>query len=92
MPEGLGPLSWIIVGLIAGAAAGFLVPGRERFGCIGTTLIGIVGGFIGGWIWTNLLGMDEATGFLGALFVAIIGAVIVLLIWTRVGGRRTAHV
>ena len=76
----LSPFSWIVVGLIAGALAGFLVPGRERFGCIGTILVGIAGGFIGGWIWTNVLDNDPATGFLGALFVAVIGSVIVLLI------------
>ncbi len=83
----LGPLGWIIVGLIAGALAGFLVPGRERFGCIGTTLVGIAGGFIGGWIWTNVLNNDPATGFLGALFVAVIGSVIVLFILRLVARR-----
>ncbi len=76
----LSPIGWIVIGLIAGALAGFLVPGRERYGCIGTTLVGIAGGFIGGWIWTSILDNDPATGFLGALFVAIIGSVIVLLI------------
>ena len=86
MPD-LGPLGWIVVGLIAGALAGFLVPGRERYGCIGTTLIGIVGGFIGGWLWVDVLNMDRATGFLGALFVAVIGAVIVLLVLRLVRGR-----
>ena len=80
MPEGFGILSWLIVGLIAGALAGFLVPGRERFGCIGTMLVGVAGGFIGGLLWTNVLGMDRATGFLGALFVAVIGSALVLLI------------
>jgi len=86
MPD-LGPLGWVVVGLIAGALAGFLVPGRERYGCIGTTVIGIVGGFIGGWLWVNVLNMDPATGFLGALFVAVIGAVIVLLILRMIRGR-----
>ena len=86
MPD-LGPLGWILVGLIAGALAGFLVPGRERFGCIGTTLIGIVGGFIGGWLWVNVLDMDPASGFLGALLVAVIGAVLVLLVLRLVRGR-----
>ena len=41
MPEGLSWLAWIVIGLIAGALAGFFVPGRERNGCIGTTLIRI---------------------------------------------------
>ncbi len=76
----LSPIGWIVIGLIAGGLAGFLVPGRERYGCIGTTLVGIAGGLIGGWLWTGLLDQDPATGFLGALFVAVIGSAIVLLI------------
>jgi uncharacterized membrane protein YeaQ/YmgE (transglycosylase-associated protein family) len=80
MPEGLNPLVWIVIGLIAGAVAGWFVPGRERNGCIGTTIIGIVGGLLGGWIWTELLGQDQAAGFLGALLIAILGSAIVLLI------------
>ena len=43
MPD-LGILGWIIIGLAAGAIAGFFVPGRERMGCIGTMLVGIAGG------------------------------------------------
>lgn len=88
MPEGLGFLSWIIIGLIAGALAGFFVPGRERFGCIGTMLIGVVGGFLGGWLWTEVLNMDPAGGFLGAILVATLGAAIVLLILRAVSGAR----
>jgi uncharacterized membrane protein YeaQ/YmgE (transglycosylase-associated protein family) len=89
MPEGLGFLSWIIIGLIAGALAGFFVPGRERYGCIGTMLIGIAGGFIGGWLWTNLLGQDQASGWLGALLIATLGAALVLLILRAMRGNRT---
>lgn len=86
MPD-LGILGWIIIGLIAGALAGFFVPGRERFGCLGTMLIGIVGGLLGGWLWTSVLGQDEATGWLGALVIATLGAVLVLLVLRAMGGR-----
>lgn len=79
MPD-LGFFGWIIVGLLAGAMAGWFVPGRERYGCLGTTLIGIIGGIIGGWAWTDVLHQDRATGFLGALLLAIIGSAVVLLI------------
>ena len=58
----LGFFGWIIIGLLAGALAGFFVPGRERMGCIGTMLVGIVGGFIGGFLWVNVLNQDEASG------------------------------
>ncbi|MGH2455083.1 MAG: GlsB/YeaQ/YmgE family stress response membrane protein [Candidatus Limnocylindria bacterium] len=80
MPEGLNPLAWIVIGLLAGAAAGWFVPGRERAGCLGTTVIGIAGGLVGGWIWTELLNQDQAGGFLGALLIAILGSALVLVL------------
>ena len=76
----LGIFGWIIVGLLAGALAGFFVPGRERYGCLGTMLIGIAGGLLGGFLWVNVLKQDAASGWLGALVLATLGAVIVLLI------------
>jgi uncharacterized membrane protein YeaQ/YmgE (transglycosylase-associated protein family) len=88
MPENLNPLAWIVIGLIAGAVAGWFVPGRERNGCLGTTVIGIVGGLLGGWIWTGLLGQNQAGGFLGALLIAILGSAIVLLVIRTLSGRR----
>jgi uncharacterized membrane protein YeaQ/YmgE (transglycosylase-associated protein family) len=88
MPEGLNPFVWIVIGLIAGAVAGWFVPGRERTGCIGTTLIGIIGGLLGGWIWTDLLGQDQAGGFLGALLIAILGSALVLLLIRTLSSRR----
>ena len=84
----LGFFGWIIVGLIAGAIAGFFVPGRERFGCIGTMLIGILGGIVGGWLWTSVLGMGTATSLIGAIFVATIGSIIVLFVLRAMTGDR----
>ena len=88
MPEGLSWIAWIVIGLIAGAVAGWFVPGRERNGCIGTTIIGIVGGLLGGWIWTGLLNQNQASGFLGALLIAILGSAIVLLLLRALRGNR----
>ena len=79
MPD-LGIFGWIIIGLLAGAIAGFFVPGRERMGCIGTMLIGIVGGLLGGWLWVNVLNQDEASGWLGALIIAVLGSILVLAV------------
>lgn len=76
----LGFFGWIIIGLLAGALAGFFVPGRERMGCIGTMLVGIIGGFIGGFLWVNVLGQGEASGWLGALVIATIGSILVLIV------------
>ena len=88
MPEGLNWLTWIVIGLLAGAIAGWFVPGRERFGCLGTTLIGILGGLLGGWLWVNVLDQDPATGFLGALLIAVLGSAVVLLVIRAVSGNR----
>jgi uncharacterized membrane protein YeaQ/YmgE (transglycosylase-associated protein family) len=86
MPE-LGIFGWIIIGLIAGAIAGAFVPGKQRMGCIGTMLVGIVGGILGGFLWVNLLGQPEASGWLGALVIATVGAVIVLFVLRAMTGR-----
>lgn len=88
MPDNLNPIAWIVIGLIAGAVAGWFVPGRERNGCFGTAIIGIVGGLLGGWIWTGLLHQNQAGGFLGALLIAILGSAIVLLLIRTLSGRR----
>ena len=87
MPDGLNPFVWIVIGLLAGAIAGWFVPGRERNGCIGTTLIGVAGGLLGGWIWTELLDQDQAGGFLGALLLAVLGSAVVLLVLRTVARR-----
>ena len=76
----LSILGWIVIGLIAGALAGFFVPGRERFGCLGTMLVGIAGGLLGGFLWTNVLDQSQASGWLGALVIATLGSIIVLLV------------
>lgn len=86
MPE-LGIFGWIIIGLIAGALAGFFVPGRERMGCIGTMLVGIGGGILGGFLWENVLGMGEASGWLGAIVIATIGSILVLVVLRAISGR-----
>jgi uncharacterized membrane protein YeaQ/YmgE (transglycosylase-associated protein family) len=87
VPEGLNPFLWILIGLIAGAMAGWFVPGRERLGCIGTTVVGIIGGLLGGWIWTELLNQDAAGGLLGAILIAILGSALVLLVLRAVASR-----
>jgi len=78
MPSGLDPIGWIVIGFLAGAVAGWFVPNRGRMGCLGTTVLGIVGGLLGGWIWTQVLDQNRAGGFLGALLIAVLGSAIVL--------------
>jgi uncharacterized membrane protein YeaQ/YmgE (transglycosylase-associated protein family) len=87
-------LSIIVVGLIAGALARLLVPGRQNISILATILLGIVGSFVGGFLGYLIFGRDSSNGFLqpAGLIGSVIGAVIVLLIWTRVGSRRSARV
>jgi uncharacterized membrane protein YeaQ/YmgE (transglycosylase-associated protein family) len=77
MPD-LGFFGWIIVGLIAGAIAGAFLPTDRRYGCIGTMVVGILGGIVGGWAWTEVLGQSPANGLLGAIVVAVLGSLLVL--------------
>lgn len=79
---------WIVVGLIAGALAKFIMPGRDGGGIIVTIILGIIGGLLGGWLST-MVGIGVG-GTLGAIIFATIGAVIVLFIYNAVTGRRSA--
>ncbi|HEY9419881.1 MAG TPA: GlsB/YeaQ/YmgE family stress response membrane protein [Thermoanaerobaculia bacterium] len=84
----MGILSWIVFGLIAGAIAKFLTPGRDPGGCIITMIIGIVGSLLGGFLATAL-GFGGISGFdFRSMIIAIIGAIVLLFIWRMISGRR----
>lgn len=77
----MGILGWILLGLVAGALAKLLMPGKDPGGCIITMAIGIVGALLGGWIAT-LLGYGGVNEFnLYSLIVATLGAVLLLVIY-----------
>lgn len=80
----------IIIGLIAGALARLLVPGKDPMGIGGTILLGIVGSFVGGFLSYLIFGSDIDDGAvqLSGLLGSIVGAVIALLIWRQIQSRR----
>ena len=84
----MGILSWIVMGLIAGAIAKFVMPGDDPGGFIVTIIIGIVGAVVGGFIATTL-GLGDVTGFnIRSLLIAIGGSVVLLVIWRAIKARR----
>ncbi len=84
----MGIISWIIFGLIAGVIAKLIMPGKDPGGCIITSLLGIVGATVGGWLGT-IFGWGKADSFsLGSFGVAIVGAIVVLLIYRAFAGKK----
>ncbi|MET9431874.1 MULTISPECIES: GlsB/YeaQ/YmgE family stress response membrane protein [unclassified Streptomyces] len=78
-------LSWIVLGLLAGVIAKILLPGRDPGGLIGTTVIGVAGAFVGGWLSARLLDRPITNEFYdGATWAAAIGGSLVLLIAYRI--------
>jgi len=79
-------ISYVVIGFLAGAVARFLVPGRDPMGCLGTILLGVVGSFIGGFVW-ELIEFHRVElrpiGFIGS----VLGAIVVLL-FRRVVSHR----
>lgn len=78
----------LILGLVAGALGKFLMPGKDGGGIIVTTLLGLVGAFVGYLLFTRLLGIGDDDAFdLGGLVSAIIGVMIVLFAYRQVAER-----
>jgi uncharacterized membrane protein YeaQ/YmgE (transglycosylase-associated protein family) len=80
-------LGWILFGLVVGAIAKLLMPGRDPGGFIVTILLGIAGALLGGFLGRamGLYREGEAAGF----FMALLGSIVLLLIYRMAVGRRT---
>jgi Predicted membrane protein len=78
----MGWLSFIILGLIAGAIAKLILPGKQGGGWIATLILGVVGALLGGWLAGLIfnIGYDDFWSIQSWL-IAIVGALVVLLIW-----------
>jgi uncharacterized membrane protein YeaQ/YmgE (transglycosylase-associated protein family) len=70
-------LVWLLIGLLAGAIAGRIARGKG-FGCIGDIVMGLIGAFVGGLIFSAFVNSQKPLGFLASLAVAIIGALVVI--------------
>ena len=89
----MGILSWIIVGLIAGALAKLIMPGKDPGGIIVTMLIGIVGAVLGGFIVGLFVPGDLISGInITTIIVATLGAIILLALYRWYVGRRATTV
>ena len=80
----MGILSWIILGLIAGALAKWLMPGKDGGGWIITMVLGIAGSFVGGFLGRLVLGHGGVSGInIASIVTATIGAFILLFIYNK---------
>lgn len=86
----MGIVGMIILGLIAGAIAKLIMPGKDPGGIIVTILLGIAGSLVGGFLWNMLFGNDgdNTAGLIGS----IIGALILLALYRMMAGRRRTHI
>ena len=91
-------IAWLLIGLVAGAVARLVVPGRDPMGLLGTLVLGLVGSLIGGWlgvVFTHRTIADfTAAGLLGSILGAIVALIVYRLLQPhgRVTGRRGARI
>lgn len=79
----MGILSWILMGLIAGALGKWIMPGKDPGGVIVTILLGIGGAILGGWIG-SMLGLGTTNAFdIRTLLLAIVGALLILFLYRQ---------
>lgn len=84
----MGILSWIVLGLVAGALAKWIMPGKQGGGCLLTMGLGIVGAVVGGFIATQF-GYGDVSGFnFYSLGIAIGGALVVLFVYGLIFGKK----
>ena len=79
----MGILSWIILGLIAGALAKWVMPGKDPGGCLITILIGIGGAFVGGFLgsFVGHSGVNDLS--IGSIITAMVGAIVLLYLYRQ---------
>ena len=81
-------IAWIILGLIAGALAKWIMPGDDPGGIIVTILLGIAGAFVGGFVWNLITGGGVSGLNIGSIILAVIGSLVLLWAYRMFVGRR----
>lgn len=85
----MGFLGFLLLGLIAGAIAKAILPGRQGGGWFATLLLGVVGALLGGWLGSLLFNAPLQDFFSFQTWIlAIVGSIVVLLIYGLVAGRK----
>jgi uncharacterized membrane protein YeaQ/YmgE (transglycosylase-associated protein family) len=79
----MGILSWVVLGLVAGYLAKFLMPGKDPGGIVITILLGIAGAVLGGWIGAQFLGWGTVGGFDPKSLILAVGGALLLLVGYR---------
>ena len=78
-------IAWVILGLIAGAIAKAIYPGDQGGGILGTIILGIIGAFVGGSLFslinTGTLALTSAGLSIPGIFVAVLGAIVAIFLW-----------
>lgn len=87
----MGLIVWLFVGLIAGAIARLLVPGRDRLGFLGTVALGLAGSLLGGLLG-NLVSDDELRVSTAGVVGSVVGAIIILVVRRQILDRRARSV
>lgn len=85
----MGFLAFVLLGLIAGAIAKAILPGKQGGGWVATLILGVIGAMVGGWLGSLLFNADMNQFWsLSSWLLAIGGSIVVLLIWGLITGRK----
>ncbi|MGD7653036.1 MAG: GlsB/YeaQ/YmgE family stress response membrane protein [Verrucomicrobiales bacterium] len=84
----MGIFSWLLIGLVAGALAKFIMPGKDPGGIFVTIGLGILGAILGGFLG-GFVGLGSVESFdLGGIFIATFGAVVLLIVWRLINKKK----
>ena len=83
-------ISWLVFGLIVGAIARLLMPGRQDMTWLATALLGIAGSLVGGVISWLIFGGQQGTINAAGFIMSVVGAIVVVFAYSRLKGPRTA--